>query len=180
MKYFRSLPAIALAGSLFIFGCESKSADNNSKITELEEKIAELEKKQVNLPSNTQSVQPADPTSLGAFEFEEMEHSFGTITEGEVIEHVFNFTNTGQAPLVISNINASCGCTSPDWTKTPIKPGEAGYVKVVFNSTAKVGTQAPTVSINANTSPNVTRLRLKGVVNKKSGESGPNLGPVKK
>ncbi len=180
MKYFR-LPAALLVAAIMVVGCDAKkNDDNSSKIAELEEKLAKLEASQP-VPTNVASVTPADPSTLGQFSFKEMEHDFGTIDEGKVVEHEFKFINEGEAPLVISNITASCGCTSPNWTKTPVKPGEEGFVKVVFNSTAKTGTQAPTVTIQANTNPNVTRLRLKGNVTPKSSAGAPSqLGPVKK
>jgi LEA14-like dessication related protein len=179
MKYFR-LSALTLAVALFAASCETKKDDQADKIAALEQKLAKLEASQP-VPANVSTVATADPSSLGQFGFSEMEYDFGTISEGKVVEHLFKFTNEGQAPLVISNITASCGCTSPDWTKTPIKPGEEGFVKVVFNSTAKTGTQAPTVTIQANTNPNVTRLRLKGNVTPKMASASPNqLGPVKK
>lgn len=178
MKYLK-LSALALALAITAVGCETKN-DQSDKIAELEQKLARLEASQP-VPTNVSSVEVADPSSLGAFQFQEMEYDFGTIDEGKVVEHLFKFTNNGQAPLVISNITASCGCTSPDWTKTPIKPGDEGFVKVVFNSTAKTGTQAPTVTIQANTSPNVTRLRLKGNVTPRlTGANPSQLGPVKK
>lgn len=178
MKYLK-LSALALAIAITAVGCETKN-NQSDKIAELEQKLARLEASQP-VPTNVSSVEAADPSSLGAFQFQEMEYDFGTIDEGKVIEHLFKFTNNGQAPLVISNITASCGCTSPDWTKAPVKPGDEGFVKVVFNSTAKTGTQAPTVTIQANTSPNVTRLRLKGNVTPKLAGANPNqFGPVKK
>lgn len=160
--------------------CSPKN-DQEAKIQALEEKIAALETQGSSVtPVNAQATQPADPASLGVFEFSEIEYDFGTIPEGKVVEHLFKFTNNGQAPLVISNITASCGCTSPDWTKAPVKPGEEGFVKVVFNSTAKSGSQSPTVSIQANTNPTVTRLRLKGSVTPKMGGAASPVGPVKK
>jgi len=160
--------------------CSPKN-DQEAKIQALEDKIAALETQGTAVtPVNAQATQPADPASLGVFEFPEMEHDFGTIPEGQVVEHLFKFTNNGQAPLVISNITASCGCTSPDWTKAPVKPGEEGFVKVVFNSTAKSGSQSPTVSIQANTNPTVTRLRLKGSVTPKIAGAANPVGPIKK
>ncbi|WP_143962391.1 DUF1573 domain-containing protein [Litoribacter populi] len=180
MKYL-SLPALLIAGSILTFGCDSGGSEKDERIQALEQRIAQMEQGQPNVPSNAQSVKTADPSTLGAFQFPEIEHDFGTIEEGKVIEHNFTFTNTGEAPLVISNIQASCGCTSPDWTKTPIKPGEEGFVKVVFDSKAKSGIQSPTVSITANTQPAVTRLRLKGNVNSKnSASAAPAMGPVRK
>jgi outer membrane murein-binding lipoprotein Lpp len=160
--------------------CDQKN-DQDAKIQALEDKIAQLETNSaVATPVNVQAAQVTDPSSLGSFAFPAMEYNFGTIKEGEVVEHLFKFTNDGQAPLVISNITASCGCTSPDWTKSPVMPGEEGFVKVVFNSAAKSGAQAPTVSIQANTNPNVTRLQMKGtVIGKVAGGPAP-VGPVKR
>jgi hypothetical protein len=180
MKYV-GLPAIALISAMMAFGCETKKEDQSDKIAELEQKLARLEAAQP-VPANVQTVENVDPSTLGQFQFPSMEFDFGTIDEGKVIEHVFSFVNNGQAPLVISNITASCGCTSPEWTKTPVKPGETGFVKVEFNSAGKTGAQAPTVTIQANTNPNVTRLRLKGDVKPKfSGSAEPNqIGPVKR
>ena len=167
--------ALALATS-----CNQKS-DQDAKIQALEDKIAQLETNNTAVtPVNVQATQTADPATLGQFEFPEMEYDFGNINEGQVVEHLFKFTNNGQAPLVISNITASCGCTSPDWSKAPVKPGEEGFVKVVFNSSSKSGAQAPTVSIQANTNPTVTRLRLKGTVTPKIAGAATPVGPVKR
>lgn len=160
--------------------CNQKS-DQDAKIKALEDKIAQLETSSTAVtPVNAQSTQAADPATLGSFQFPEMEYDFGTINEGQVVEHIFKFTNNGQAPLVISNITASCGCTSPDWSKAPVKPGDEGFVKVVFNSASKSGTQAPTVSIQANTNPTLTRLRLKGSVTPKIAGASTPVGPVKR
>jgi|SRR5690554_5170397 len=177
MKKSTLLPSFAVIGLLLVAGCSNNK--EGDRIQELEEKITQLERNQLATPANAQSVTPVDPSSVGQFDFEEVEFDFGTINEGHVVEHEFKFTNSGQAPLIISNVQASCGCTTPDWTKTPIKPGEGGFVKVSFNSTARTGVQSPTVSIQANTSPNITRVRLKGTVTPKSGSS-PALGPVRK
>ena len=180
MKY-SNIPVWALGLSLIFVGCSQKADDKDDRIQALEQKISQLEQNRVVTPSNTQNVEPADPSSTAVFEFGMMEYDFGTIEEGQVIEHEFKFTNSGQAPLVISNIQASCGCTTPDWTKSPVKPGEEGYVKVAFNSSGKSGVQSPTVTIQANTSPNVTRLRLKGNVDKNTASaSKPSVGPVKR
>ncbi|UCS95118.1 DUF1573 domain-containing protein [Echinicola marina] len=178
MKYL-GLPAILLAGSLFVSSCDT---NNKEKIEELEQKIAKLEAGQgtKTTPSNVQNVAEVDPSSLGKFKFPEMEYDFGAISQGEKIEHIFKFTNDGESPLVISNIQASCGCTTPDWSKTPVKPGEEGYVKVSFNSAGKSGAQSPTVTITANTSPSVTRLKLKGTVNTSNTSTTKTVGPVKK
>lgn len=97
--------------------------------------------------------------------FEENDYNFGTIIEGEVIEHKFKFTNTGKGVLVISSVNADCGCTVPkNWPKSPLKPGESAYIEVVFNSEGRVGKANKHLTITANTKPNATYVKLTGVV----------------
>ncbi|MCH7413308.1 DUF1573 domain-containing protein [Belliella sp. R4-6] len=178
MKYL-NLSALLIIGAITVSSCDNN--DQSEKIAELEQKIAQIETKAPAVPTNVQTSTAADPSTLGQFKFEDVEFDFGTIAEGKTVDHVFNFVNEGQAPLVISNVTASCGCTTPDYSKTPVKPGESGFIKVSFNSTGKPGTQAPTVSIQANTSPSVNRLRLKGNVTPKTTASAAGqLGPVKK
>ena len=75
------------------------------------------------------------------FKFDETKHDFGDIIQGDKVEHSFKFTNSGKEPLVISRIVTTCGCTAPTWSKEPIKPGESGKIKIVFNSTGKIGRQ---------------------------------------
>ncbi len=95
---------------------------------------------------------------------EESSYDFGKIKEGEIVEKSFAFKNTGEGPLVISNISASCGCTTPEWPKDPIAPGAESTILVRFNSTGKSGPQNKTVTITANTEPAVTELYIKGIV----------------
>ena len=92
---------------------------------------------------------------------------FGTITEGEVVEHTFRFTNTGTNDLIISNASASCGCTIPEWPKEPIAPGEKGEIKVEFNSNGKKDMVTKDITILANTNPVKTILQIKVFVEKK-------------
>jgi hypothetical protein len=94
-------------------------------------------------------------------------HDFGTIIEGERVEHTFKFTNTGTADLVISSATASCGCTIPSPPKEPIAPGEEGEIKVEFNSAGKSAMQTKDITILANTNPVKTILQIKVFVEKK-------------
>ncbi len=94
------------------------------------------------------------------FSFGEVFHNFGDVTEGEVVTHIFEFTNSGEAPLVITNAQGSCGCTVPDWPRTPIAPGESGTIKVSFNSASRSGRQDKTVTLSANTVPNTKVLKI--------------------
>jgi hypothetical protein len=96
--------------------------------------------------------------------FEKETHDFGKIKTGEKVTFDFKFTNTGKSPLIITDALASCGCTKPIWPTTPIKPGESGNIRVVFNSAAKMGLQDKQITIKANTNPPENRVHLIGEV----------------
>ncbi len=91
-------------------------------------------------------------------------YDFGVVKEGEKVTHVYNFTNTGKAPLILSNVSASCGCTTPEYSKHPINPGEKGSVTVVFDSRNQVGMQQKIITVMSNADPSRTILQLKGEV----------------
>jgi len=96
--------------------------------------------------------------------FEYDNHDFGKIKQGDKVNYKFNFTNTGKTPLIIANAVASCGCTTPDWPKGPIKPGDGGQINVTFNSMGKRGLQDKMITITANTNPPQTVVHLIGEV----------------
>lgn len=110
---------------------------------------------------------PTNPQDLTVMKFKQTTKNFGSITEGEIVEQIFHFTNTGTKPLKISNARGSCGCTVPQWPREPIAPGGKGEIKVRFNSTKKAGKRNQVVTIVANTNPKVTTLNLTGEVMKK-------------
>ena len=111
----------------------------------------------------------AKNTDLPVMTFAEVEHDFGTINEGDVVEHTFTFTNTGKAPLVIVNAKGSCGCTVPTYPKEPILPGESAEVKVRYD-TKRVGPFTKTVTLTTNEDVEKRILRIKGKVAKKPAE----------
>ncbi len=91
-------------------------------------------------------------------------HNFGEIAEGEIVEFNFRFKNTGNAPLVVTNVSASCGCTVPEKPEQPIRPGETGFIKAKFDSDKRPGETMKTVTVTSNTSPAFPELILKGKV----------------
>lgn len=103
--------------------------------------------------------------------FEKTDHDFGTIKEGDKVVYVFNFKNTGEADLLISNAVGSCGCTVPEFPKEPVKPGESGKIKVSFNSAGKHGNQQKNVTMATNTKSGKEILNIRASVTPKA-ESG--------
>jgi pyruvate/2-oxoglutarate dehydrogenase complex dihydrolipoamide acyltransferase (E2) component len=95
--------------------------------------------------------------------FEELDHNFGTIKQGESVTYIFKFKNDGKEPLIINTAVGSCGCTVPEYPKEPIRPNGAGEIKVTFNSTGKSGPQDKTVTITYDTDKTVV-LHMRGTV----------------
>lgn len=92
------------------------------------------------------------------------EIDYGTVKAGSDGVRVFEFTNTGKAPLVISNVSSSCGCTVPSWTKEPVAPGAKGEIKVKYD-TKRVGPIRKSITVTSNSKETpVKALRIKGTV----------------
>ncbi|MEQ1586345.1 MAG: DUF1573 domain-containing protein [Cyclobacteriaceae bacterium] len=86
-----------------------------------------------------------------AITWEKVTHDFGDIIQGEKVSHIFKFTNTGNEPLVVTNVEVTCGCTTPKgWPRDPIMPGGQGELTVGFNSTGKFGKQNKVVTVTSN------------------------------
>ena len=92
-------------------------------------------------------------------------HDFGQINEdGGNAVTTFEFTNTGNAPLIIQRVNASCGCTTPEWTRTPIEPGEKGRVTASYNPIGRPGAFSKAIYVYSNASNEMERLTISGNV----------------
>ena len=115
----------------------------------------------VSLVGFTQDVELV-PTNGPILKFTEDIHDFGDIDQGDIVEHTFVFENTGNAPLIISNAQGSCGCTVPSYKKDQaIAPGETSDMVVRFNSRGKSGVQSKTVTIYSNAQNSPTKIRIK-------------------
>ncbi|MBC7449240.1 MAG: DUF1573 domain-containing protein [Hymenobacteraceae bacterium] len=100
----------------------------------------------------------------GTLKFDSEAHDFKNVGESTLATHEFKFTNIGTAPIVIANVQASCGCTTPDWTKTPVLPGKTGFVKAVYNSAGRPGQFSKTVTVTSNATNASVALAIKGAV----------------
>ena len=104
----------------------------------------------------------------GVIKFKTETHDFGKVEEGVQAAYTFEFTNTGTAPVVISNAQPSCGCTTPDWTKEPVMPGKTGFVKASFNSSGRPGNFNKNITVISNSETPQIALTIKGEVNPKA------------
>jgi Protein of unknown function (DUF1573) len=104
------------------------------------------------------------PENLTTIYFEEINHDFGKIKEGETVKYKFRFTNTGTSDLILENVKASCGCTAVDWPKNPIAPGQSGEIETKFNSIGKSGPQMKYITITLNSAEHLERITLSGEV----------------
>lgn len=86
-----------------------------------------------------------------AITWELLSHDFGDIVQGDKVDYTFKFTNTGDQPLVLTNVEVTCGCTTPKgWPRDPIIPGGKGELTVAFNSVGKFGRQNKVVTVTSN------------------------------
>ncbi len=165
---------LILAG--LIIAAASCDSVLESRVSELERRMAKLENGGATASSSFNATPTANASAaaqpevkpdgpLPEFSFASETFDFGTVSAGQVVEHTFTFTNTGEAPLIIQSASASCGCTVPSYSKDPVPVGGTGEIAVRFDSKGKKGNQAPTVTVTANTYPKVMKLRLKGSVN---------------
>jgi hypothetical protein len=171
----RISPLLMALAVLFAVACQSNADDARAEARESLASTAPAESVKPTPTANTPTkanpvaATPAGPTTV--VEYSESTFDFGTIPEGDKVSHVYKFKNTGNEPLVISNAKGSCGCTVPQWPKTPIAPGESGEILVEFNSKGKPGKQTKRVTVTANTNPPQSFLTITGNVEKKAAES---------
>lgn len=103
-------------------------------------------------------------TAQPILQFKHTSFDFGEIEEGIAASHDFEFTNTGTEPLLISQVNPSCGCTVPQWSKDPILPGKSGTIKATYNTQMRPGNFQKSINVVANTTPAYTTLYIRGYV----------------
>jgi hypothetical protein len=140
------LPLLILATGLLMGACDTKKTTSTKDGVELVE------------------VSTSKAEEAAVMSFAETRFDFGEITEGDVVQHTFHFTNTGKSALIIQNAVGSCGCTVPDFPRDPIAPGASGDIKVSFNSKGKAGMQLKTVTVVANTLPQENKVEIQANV----------------
>ena len=164
--------AVLLSGALLLGACNNNKGEvgtegMNAAAVDANATAAPL----VDNPNVTGDMAAPNPNAP-VMTFAVADHEFGDIAPGSVVKHTFEFTNTGKSPLIIENATASCGCTTPNWTKEPIQPGGKGMIDVQFDSHGKTGMQNKEVAIQANTQPSITKVVIKANV-LPDGQNGP-------
>lgn len=144
MKKLLSLTILSIS-TLFIF----QSCKKNEKADPMPNQTIE----QNNSSENT--------IALTTAIFTKDSHDFGNLKKGEIVQHIYEITNTGNKPLIISSVNPACGCTAPEYTKEPIAPGEKGSVTLSFNSTNFSGIVTKTAQVYTNTDNSPFTLSFK-------------------
>lgn len=175
--------AASFAVAVFTTSCDN-TAGNDAVVTNNETAATQQQSaaQPVSNPNVATEGEVAAAPSANApvMSFEQTEYDFGTVKQGEVVNHTFEFTNTGSTPLIIENASATCGCTVPDWTREPVAPGEKGQIAVQFNTAGKMGQQNPTVTVRANTQPDIVKVSMKGDVASSSIPTAGADGPVRR
>ena len=146
---------VVLSLGIVLMACSASMAQNHG------EKTASA--------STTPAASNLKPENM---EFKQDTHDFGTIEEGPAAEHEFVFKNTGTEPILIQQVHASCGCTTPSYSKDPVLPGKTGIVKASFNTKGRGG--APfnkSITITSNAGTKV--VFIKGTVEKAPESSVP-------
>ncbi|WP_020571830.1 DUF1573 domain-containing protein [Neolewinella persica] len=153
------LPAFLLS---LLLSCESGPAsapDNGTDVSELGPNAALIRN-----PVDA-GVDNIDTVNVAKLSFAEAnKFTFGSVKEGEVVNHDFTFTNTGKVPLLITKARSTCGCTVPAYPEQPVAPGEGGVISVAFDTKNKYGQQTKAVTITANTYPASTVVYIDGTV----------------
>ena len=151
---------ISIISVIFLTACGSQVSDLELRVAKLETEIASMRK------GGGSTIVPAG--AFPKFTFDQEEHNFGQIRDGDIVSHTFRFTNSGEAPLIISKATAACGCTVPQWPKQPIPVGGSGEIQVQFDSSNKPGMQNKVVTITSNTESKVKKLLIRAQVNPRS------------
>ena len=154
----KSIYSILIASALFFTACKNSNqgtTDNNG---------GKLPTDLINNPATASADSGKNKDKVPMFRFDVETHDFGSINQGEKVSYAFTFKNVGGADLLIREAHGSCGCTIPDYPKTPIPPGGKGIINVTFNSEGKEGMQHKQVTIVANTIPNTKVLVITGEV----------------
>ncbi len=100
------------------------------------------------------------PKNGAVIVFAEASHDFGDLVQGQKVEYVFKYKNTGTEPLIVSEVITTCGCTATQWSKLPLAPTKESEIKATFNSEGKMGRQNKVITILSNATNNAATVTI--------------------
>jgi hypothetical protein len=155
MKSIKIIAVAALCTLVFSCKKEAKTVDQMAVADSAQATTVVDAMAQQQAPEEAEMLKEAQSKPLTTIAFSETDHNFGDIKKGEKVEHIYEVTNTGTNPLIISNVKPGCGCTVPDFTKEPILPGKKGKITLHFDSTNFDGAvnKAADVFVNVEKAP---------------------------
>lgn len=131
------------------------------------------------VPATTPAAQtaPAENPNAPDIKFVTDQHDFGTVPEGPQAKYDFEFENTGKEPLILQNVQASCGCTTPEWPKNPILPGEKAKITAIYNTQGRPGAFTKTITVTSNAKTPTKVITIRGTVEAAPATTAPEKAP---
>ena len=114
-----------------------------------------------NSPEEETEKSPANDQGNPKIAFDKTEHDFGRVKQGEKVGWFFTYKNVGDSDLIIKRASASCGCTVPEYNKKPLPPGEEASLKVIYDSSGRLGMEVKTITLQSNAENALVKLKLK-------------------
>jgi hypothetical protein len=111
-------------------------------------------------PATAEGIDPQQQKNMPEIQFDNLTYNFGRVIQGEILSYTFHFKNVGKSNLIVSGVEASCGCTTSSPPKAPIKPGEKGEITISFDSTYKHGEVVSYLIVTTNSYPAQTVLTV--------------------
>lgn len=164
--------ALAVERKVNVIATDATEVESLADVSAEQEEIVELKEEKPVEKEEVEKKEVAKPVKKEKkvakkrpqIKFDRTTYQFGLIEEGETVTTKFWFDNVGDAPLLIKDASATCGCTYPGYPFVPIKPGERSSINVSFNSKGKFGKQKPVVTVMTNASSKPIKLYLEGEV----------------
>jgi hypothetical protein len=165
-KWFSSLLAMVVV--MTFFACQTSGSAESATAATSEQPAAKPAPTAIQTPEDTKKPDfqaKAEEMAKTTAEWGADEYNYGEVPTGTTVTHQFRFKNTGSAPLMLTRVKASCGCTTPSYSKEAVAPGADGFIDVAFNTTGKSGRQTKTVTVTGNFDGSITKvLKITGEV----------------
>ncbi len=160
---------LLLSAAVLTFGAANAQTTLKTAKSKINSKAASVSQvAKSNVKTATTAAQDVD----SKIKFATDEHDFGTIPEGPAVSYDFMFTNTSKQPIQLEHVQASCGCTTPNWSKDPILPGKTSKITATYNTKGRPGNFYKTITVRS--TAGTKTLKIKGVVEKAPTSSVPS------